>query len=50
VNNYGKMGLSTEFRGYKQSGLGRTVGLEGLLEFMQIKRIAIQTNPQSQPR
>jgi betaine-aldehyde dehydrogenase len=47
INSYGKMGLSTEFGGYKQSGIGRTVGLEGLLEFTQIKRIAIQTNPQA---
>ena len=47
INSYGKMGLSTEFGGYKQSGIGRTVGLEGLLDFTQIKRIAIQTNPRA---
>lgn len=48
INSYGRMSLSSEFGGYKQSGIGRTYGLEGLLEFTQIKRIAIQTDPQSQ--
>jgi betaine-aldehyde dehydrogenase len=48
INGYGRMSLSSEFGGYKQSGIGRTYGLEGLYDFTQIKRIAIQTSPQVQ--
>jgi len=47
INSYGRMSMSSEFGGYKQSGIGRTFGPEGLLEFTQIKRIAIQTDPRA---
>ena len=47
INSYGRMSLSTEFGGYKLSGVGKTYGIEGLLDFTQMKRIAIQTNPRA---
>ena len=39
VNAYGKTFAEAEFGGYKQSGLGRERGLEGLNEFTQIKHV-----------
>ncbi len=42
VNTYGKLFQNTEFGGYKQSGLGRNYGWEGLLEFTELKHIHIQ--------
>jgi betaine-aldehyde dehydrogenase len=42
VNTYGKLYHSMEFGGVKQSGLGRHYGLEGLLEFTELKHIHIQ--------
>lgn len=42
VNTFGKLYHSMEFGGMKQSGLGRHYGLEGLLEFTELKHIHIQ--------
>lgn len=42
VNTFGKLFHSMEFGGMKQSGLGRHYGLEGLLEFTELKHIHIQ--------
>ena len=39
VNAYGKTFAETEYGGYKQSGIGRECGVEGLLEFTQVKHI-----------
>jgi len=39
VNAYGKTFAETEYGGYKQSGIGRERGVEGLLEFTQAKHI-----------
>jgi betaine-aldehyde dehydrogenase len=39
VNAYGKTFAETEYGGYKQSGIGRERGVEGLLEFTQVKHI-----------
>jgi len=39
VNTYGKTFAETEYGGYKQSGIGRERGVEGLLEFTQVKHI-----------
>jgi betaine-aldehyde dehydrogenase len=39
VNAYGKTFAETEYGGYKQSGIGRERGIEGLLEFTQLKHI-----------
>lgn len=42
INTFGKLFQTTEFGGYKQSGLGRVYGLEGLYEFTELKHIHIQ--------
>ncbi len=42
VNTFGKMFQSTEMGGFKQSGLGRQYGLEGLFEYTELKHVNIQ--------
>ncbi len=42
VNTFGKMYQSTEMGGFKQSGLGRQYGLEGLFEYTELKHVNIQ--------
>lgn len=42
INTYGKLFQTIEFGGFKQSGLGRVYGMEGLLEFTELKHIHIQ--------
>jgi betaine-aldehyde dehydrogenase len=42
INTFGKMFQSTEMGGFKQSGLGRQYGLEGLFEYTELKHINIQ--------
>jgi aldehyde dehydrogenase (NAD+) len=39
INNYHVFADFCPFGGYKQSGVGRELGLEGLAEFTQIKRV-----------
>ena len=39
INAYGKTFAETEYGGYKQSGVGRERGLDGLFEFTQAKHI-----------
>ncbi len=39
VNAYFKLYNQTEFGGYKASGIGRTRGIDGLLEFTETKHI-----------
>lgn len=39
INAYGRTFAETEYGGYKQSGIGRERGLEGLFEFTQPKHI-----------
>lgn len=41
INTYNKNYPQTEFGGYKESGLGRTRGIEGLLEYTETKHINI---------
>lgn len=41
VNNYGKLPYQAVMGGYKQSGIGRQYGEEGLNEFTQLKHIAV---------
>jgi acyl-CoA reductase-like NAD-dependent aldehyde dehydrogenase len=41
VNQFSEMSPQSPYGGYKQSGFGRTGGLEGLAEFQQIKNIRI---------
>jgi betaine-aldehyde dehydrogenase len=42
VNTFGRLYQSTEMGGFKQSGLGRQYGLEGLLEYTELKHINIK--------
>jgi len=39
INAYGKTFAEAEYGGYKQSGIGRERGVEGLLEFTQTKHV-----------
>ena len=39
INTYKKFSISTPFGGFKESGLGREKGREGLLAYMQQKSI-----------
>jgi acyl-CoA reductase-like NAD-dependent aldehyde dehydrogenase len=41
VNQFSQISPQGPYGGYKQSGFGRTGGLEGLHEFLQIKNIRI---------
>jgi betaine-aldehyde dehydrogenase len=42
VNRHLNPGPEVPFGGYKQSGLGRETGTEGLMEFLQTKHISLQ--------
>ncbi|MCM3569686.1 aldehyde dehydrogenase family protein [Neobacillus mesonae] len=42
INTYNKNYPQTEFGGYKESGLGRTRGIDGLLEYTETKHINIE--------
>jgi acyl-CoA reductase-like NAD-dependent aldehyde dehydrogenase len=41
VNEYHMLSVAAPFGGYKQSGIGREFGLEGILEYMEIKHIHV---------
>jgi aldehyde dehydrogenase (NAD+) len=41
VNEYHLLSVAAPFGGYKQSGIGREFGLEGILEYMQLKHIHV---------
>jgi len=45
INTYGVFLNEAPFGGYKQSGFGRELGLSGLLEYTQLKHIAIDQTP-----
>jgi acyl-CoA reductase-like NAD-dependent aldehyde dehydrogenase len=49
VNTYGGFYNEASFGGYKQSGFGRELGTEGLLEYMQSKHICIDQTPGGRP-
>jgi betaine-aldehyde dehydrogenase len=42
INTYNKNYPQAEFGGYKESGMGRTRGIDGLLEFTETKHINIE--------
>jgi aldehyde dehydrogenase (NAD+)/betaine-aldehyde dehydrogenase len=43
INTYRDISYTTPFGGYKQSGLGRENGLEGIREYLQTKAVWIST-------
>jgi acyl-CoA reductase-like NAD-dependent aldehyde dehydrogenase len=46
INTYGGIIPETPYGGFKQSGYGKELGLEGLSEYLQIKNISIFTGEQ----
>lgn len=49
INTYGGFYNAASFGGYKQSGFGRELGVEGLLEYMQSKNICVDQTPNGKP-
>ena len=49
VNTYGGFYNGASFGGYKQSGFGRVLGVEGLLEYMQSKNICTDQTSGGKP-
>ncbi|PZE20751.1 aldehyde dehydrogenase family protein [Paenibacillus xerothermodurans] len=47
INTYNKNFPEAEFGGYKQSGLGRTRGVDGLLEYCETKHIHFEVEEQA---
>jgi len=45
INSHGRTFPEIETGGYKESGIGRLHGVEGLAEFLQTKTISWTTNP-----
>jgi betaine-aldehyde dehydrogenase len=45
INTYGGFYNEASFGGYKQSGFGRELGVEGILEYTQSKNICIDQTP-----
>ena len=45
INSHGRTFPEIENGGYKESGIGRLHGVEGLSEFLQTKHISWSTNP-----
>jgi aldehyde dehydrogenase (NAD+) len=49
INTYGGFYNEAPYGGYKQSGFGRELGLEGLLEYTQTKHVCIDQTPTGSP-
>ncbi len=49
INTYGGFYNAASFGGYKQSGFGRELGVEGLLEYTQSKHVCIDDTPGGRP-
>jgi betaine-aldehyde dehydrogenase len=45
VNTYNRLFPETETGGYKQSGIDRAGGIDGMLKYTEIKHICIDFNP-----
>jgi aldehyde dehydrogenase (NAD+) len=41
INEYHLLSVAAPFGGYKQSGIGREFGMDGLLEYMQVKHVHV---------
>lgn len=48
VNRHLNPGPEVPFGGYKQSGIGRETGMEGLMEYLQTKHISLQLTESSE--
>lgn len=46
INTYGILYAQCPFGGYKESGWGRELGLEGLLQYTETKHLSIDLSPQ----
>ncbi|MDD9961966.1 MAG: aldehyde dehydrogenase family protein, partial [Gammaproteobacteria bacterium] len=44
VNNYRSNSYTTPFGGYKESGLGRECGIEGIMEYLQMKCVWLSSD------
>ena len=42
INQYNRLCVEAPFGGYKQSGIGRELGIEALHEFTQIKNVYVE--------
>lgn len=42
VNNYSLLRVEAPFGGYRQSGMGRELGMEGLLDYTQVKNVYVE--------
>lgn len=42
INNYSMLRVEAPFGGYKQSGMGRELGIEGLLDYTQVKNVYVE--------
>src|SRR5204862_354498 len=41
INDYHLLSVAAPFGGYKQSGIGREFGLEGILEYTEVKHVHV---------